>query len=66
MAGALGLALAGPRKYPGYTVDDPYMNESGRREADADDIGRSLTLLKSAFVLEAGVVFILATTHSFL
>lgn len=65
MAGALGLALAGPRKYPGYTVDDPYMNEHGRREANANDISRSLSLLKGAYVLEAGVVLILAIAISY-
>lgn len=65
MAGALGLALAGPRKYPGYTVDDPYMNESGRRDATANDISRSLTLLKSAYGLETVFVLVLAIAVSF-
>ncbi|WP_420415199.1 adenosylcobinamide-phosphate synthase CbiB [Roseibium sp.] len=64
MAGALGLALAGPRKYPGYTVDDPYMNANGRREANAQDISRSLILLLGAFGLEALLVLILAFAFS--
>ena len=39
MAGALGLALAGPRVYGDALVDDAYMGD-GRREADAADIRR--------------------------
>ncbi|QDG77531.1 adenosylcobinamide-phosphate synthase CbiB [Labrenzia sp. PHM005] len=64
MAGALGLALAGPRKYPGYTVDDPYMNATGRRQANAQDISRSLRLLLGAYGIEALLVLILAFAFS--
>ena len=32
MAGALGLALAGPRQYRDFIVDDAWMNESGRAD----------------------------------
>ena len=48
MAGALGLALAGPRVYGGETVDDALMGEGGRREATADDIRRALQLFRIA------------------
>ncbi len=37
MAGALGLALAGPRRYGAETVNDPWLGD-GRKEATADDI----------------------------
>jgi adenosylcobinamide-phosphate synthase len=47
MAGALGLALAGPRVYGGVTVEDAVMGE-GRREADAADIRRALALYRRA------------------
>ncbi|XYK80885.1 MAG: adenosylcobinamide-phosphate synthase CbiB [Labrenzia sp.] len=60
MAGALGLALAGPRTYPGYTVDDPYMNADGRRDATADDISRGLKVLVGAYGIEAALVLLLA------
>ncbi|CTQ63980.1 adenosylcobinamide-phosphate synthase CbiB [Roseibium alexandrii] len=60
MAGALGLALAGPRTYPGYTVDDPYMNANGRRDATADDISRGLKVLVGAYGIEAALVLLLA------
>ncbi len=45
MAGALGIALAGPRQYAEYRVEDPFMNASGRKAADADDIDGSLKLM---------------------
>ena len=43
MAGALGLALAGPRVYGGVEVADAVMG-SGRREATAADIRAALAL----------------------
>lgn len=64
MAGALGLALAGPRIYPGYTVDDPYMNSGGRRDANARDINRSLKVLAGACCVQALCVFGFALTLS--
>jgi adenosylcobinamide-phosphate synthase len=54
MAGALGLALGGPRAYQGETVDLPTMG-SGRSELDAGDVRHALKLygvmLNVAFVL---------------
>ena len=43
MAGALGLALAGPRHYPGRTVNDPWIG-SGTAKAGPKDISRGLYL----------------------
>lgn len=48
MAGALGLALAGPRSYGGVLVDDAFMGEGGRRDADSIDIRRALKLYRVA------------------
>tara|TARA_R110000868_G_scaffold2930_6_gene19953 strand:+ start:2333 stop:3328 length:996 start_codon:yes stop_codon:yes gene_type:complete len=48
MAGALGLALAGPRHYRDFVVDDAWMNESGRADATAEDIRRALSLYRKA------------------
>lgn len=56
MAGALDVALAGPRIYAGYKVDDPYMNEAGRRDINASSIARALRILVGASVLLAGLV----------
>ena len=47
MAGALGLALAGPRRYGDVVIDDAWMGD-GRREATADDIRRALWLYRRA------------------
>jgi len=56
MAGALGLALAGPRIYGGIKVDDAFMGEGGRREANAGDIYRALRLYWIAdFILVAAI-----------
>ncbi|MXN67092.1 cobalamin biosynthesis protein [Stappia sp. GBMRC 2046] len=60
MAGALDLALAGPRRYRGYAVEDPFMNEKGRREADADDITRALRVYCGACAIQAAVVGVVA------
>ena len=51
MAGALGLALAGPRSYGGVAVDDALMGAGGRREATAADIRRALALYRTADAL---------------
>ena len=60
MAGALDIALAGPRTYPGYTVDDPYLNASGCKEATALDISRALRILFGACSFQALVITIAA------
>ena len=60
MAGALGLALAGPRRYGEHSVDDPFLNAEARKEANPGDIDRALDLLMAACVLEAAVYAALA------
>lgn len=60
MAGALDIALAGPRVYPGYTVDDPYMNEAGRIEATANDIDRAVIVMIGACGVQVLLVLLLA------
>jgi adenosylcobinamide-phosphate synthase len=58
-AGALGLALAGPRVYGGVGVDDALMGD-GRRAATAADIRAALTLYRRADALLIGLVGVLA------
>jgi adenosylcobinamide-phosphate synthase len=60
MAGALGLALAGPRSYGEHTIDDPFLNEEASRDARPDDIGRALDLYIAACLLEAATCTALA------
>ena len=50
MAGALGVALAGPRVYGGCHVEDHWMG-SGRQEARPDDIRKALRLYVLAGIL---------------
>jgi len=61
MGGALGLALAGPRRYGGVLVDDATMG-AGQRDATAADIRAALALYRSAdalLIALAGLVAIL-------
>ncbi|MEO1694761.1 MAG: adenosylcobinamide-phosphate synthase CbiB [Pseudomonadota bacterium] len=59
MAGALSVALAGPRVYQGATVDTAYLNADGRRDASAADITAALRIYVAAcgahIVLVAGI-----------
>jgi adenosylcobinamide-phosphate synthase len=59
-AGALGLALAGPRRYGEHIVDDPFLNADARKEATPGDIGRALDLHVAACLLQAAVYAALA------
>jgi len=60
MAGALGLALAGPRRYAESVVDDPYLNAEGRIDAAPHDISRALRMLVAAYAIEFAIYAALA------
>jgi len=60
MAGALGLALAGPRRYGERIVDDAFLNAGAHKEATPNDVGRALDLLIAACLLQAAVYAALA------
>ncbi len=60
MAGALGLALAGPRVYGGVTVHDATMGAGGRREVSAADIRAALKLYRAADWMLIGLIGFLA------
>jgi adenosylcobinamide-phosphate synthase len=59
MAGALGLALAGPRDYGGVRVDDSFMG-NGRRAAAASDIQAALGLYRRADGILIALVAVVA------
>jgi adenosylcobinamide-phosphate synthase len=61
MAGALGLALAGPRVYGGVMVDDATMGD-GRRDANAEDIRAALKLYRCADAILIALVAVLTLT----
>lgn len=62
MAGALGIAVGGPRSYAGQRVEAAWMNDGGRPALAPDDIGRALRLFLTAcavqFVLVLGLALV--------
>jgi adenosylcobinamide-phosphate synthase len=60
MAGALGIALAGPRSYGGQMIEARFMGEGGRSELTYDDIRRALKLARVADALLIGLFGLLA------
>ncbi|HXP06481.1 MAG TPA: adenosylcobinamide-phosphate synthase CbiB [Stellaceae bacterium] len=62
MAGALGIALAGPRHYDEGTVDDPYLGD-GSPIATPQDINRALNLYFRACVILGMLVMGAWLTH---
>jgi adenosylcobinamide-phosphate synthase len=58
-AGALGLAIAGPRVYGGDLVQDHWMNEGGRPHAAAPDIRMALRLFVRACCVQAALLITL-------
>ena len=59
MAGALGLALAGPRRYREVVAEDPWIGD-GTAQATANDIRRGLRLYVAACAVNAVFVGCLA------
>ncbi len=59
MAGALGLALAGPRRYAEAVVEDPWIGD-GRARATGTDIVRALRLFKIACLVNGLLVALVA------
>ncbi len=59
-AGALGIALGGPRVYASETVAQAWLNAAGRSALDAGDLDRALGLFaRSCFALWGAVVLAL-------
>lgn len=64
VAGALGLALAGPRTYGGKPADGTWIG-NGRCAATADDIRAALTLYRRADMVMIGSVALIAAIAAF-
>jgi adenosylcobinamide-phosphate synthase len=64
MAGALGIALAGPRSYGGQMIEARFMGEGGRAELTHQDIRRALKLARVADALLIGLFGCLALAIS--
>jgi adenosylcobinamide-phosphate synthase len=58
IAGALGLALAGPRRYAEHVVDDPWIGE-GRARATPVDMHRALLIYVIACALHGAAILAL-------
>lgn len=59
MAGALGIALSGPRVYAEGIANEPYLNPDGRA-AEPNDIRRALRVYSAACALEIAIYATLA------
>jgi adenosylcobinamide-phosphate synthase len=57
MAGGLDLALAGPRRYPGYVAQEKWIGD-GRARATTSDIRRALLVMAVGCLLNAGAVIL--------
>ena len=62
VAGALNIALAGPRRYPGRVVKDPWVGDGSAR-ATHGDIRRALYLYVVAGLINFGVVATIAAAR---
>ncbi|HZS81812.1 MAG TPA: adenosylcobinamide-phosphate synthase CbiB [Stellaceae bacterium] len=58
MAGSLGLALVGPRRYDGHVAEDPWLGD-GRARAMPADINRALFVYVLACALQAAAILAL-------
>ena len=65
MAGALGLALLGPRRYEGEAAGDEAWLGDGRREATADDLRRAVRVFAAACALVAVLTAAIAAGTAF-
>lgn len=60
LAASLDIALAGPRRYAGQLEDHPFVNASGRRALDADDIDRTIKTLWRCWWVMFGALVLLS------
>ncbi|MCO4316117.1 adenosylcobinamide-phosphate synthase CbiB [Phyllobacterium sp. 21LDTY02-6] len=59
MAGAIDVALAGPRVYGGAVANEPMLNGAGRRDAGIENIEDGLHIFRVATAIFTGVVAVL-------
>jgi adenosylcobinamide-phosphate synthase len=62
LAGALGLALGGPRRYGSDEVDGAWLNPSGRADAAPGDIRAAIRLIDAAWALLLMLIALAAIT----
>jgi adenosylcobinamide-phosphate synthase len=62
MAGAMGIAVGGPRCYHGQRVEAAWMNGGGRAALVPGDIGRCLQLFTAACAVQFAIVLAIAVS----
>ncbi len=63
MAGALGVALSGPRVYDGQLTADSFVNANGRKDLGPADIDRAIKVLWRAWMLMLACLVLGAMTY---
>lgn len=58
MAGAIDVALAGPRIYGGVVANEPMLNGAGRRDAGLENIEDALSIFRVATAIFTGIILI--------
>ena len=66
MAGALNLALSGPRTYEGQRTKDPFVNAAGRRDLTRSDISDAVKVLWKAWTLFVALIAVIGLIFTFL
>lgn len=56
MAGALGIAVAGPRVYKDMMKQDPWINARGRLDVGSEDIWQALRIMQAVIMLSIPLV----------
>lgn len=59
MAGALHIALGGPRTYEGKEGDGVWLNEEGEKDIGAKEIRSAMSITRAALTLQAGAIAVL-------
>ena len=65
MAGALGVALLGPRRYDGEVADGPWLGAEFTARVTPVDIGRALYVFTVACLLDGALIVALAVLVRF-
>lgn len=50
VAGVLNIALAGPRSYDGEMTDDPFVNATGKKDLQANDIEDTIAIINRSWL----------------
>ena len=60
MADSIDVALAGPRVYHGAPTDDPFVNETGRKNIGAGEVRSAVRVLWRAWAALLAITLVVA------